>query len=29
MAPFKSVLLGVADVTGDINLAAHRRSNLL
>jgi hypothetical protein len=28
-APFKSVLLGVADATGDINLAAHRRSNLL
>jgi hypothetical protein len=29
MAPFKSVLLGVADMTGEINLAAHRRSNLL
>ena len=28
-APFKSVLLGVADVTGEINLAAHRRSNFL
>ena len=29
IAPFKSVLLGVADVTGEINLAAHRRSNFL
>jgi hypothetical protein len=28
-ALFRSVLLGVADVTGDINLAAHRRSHLL
>jgi hypothetical protein len=28
-APFKSVLLGVADVAGEINLAAHRRSNFL
>ena len=28
-APFKSVLLGVADLTGEINLAVHRRSNFL
>jgi hypothetical protein len=28
-APFKSVLLGVADVSGEMNLAAQRRSNLL
>ena len=28
-ATFKSVLLGVADVTGELNLAAHRRSNFL
>jgi hypothetical protein len=28
-APFKSALLGVADVAGEINLAAHRRSNFL
>jgi hypothetical protein len=28
-ATFKSVLLGLADVTGERNLAAQRRSNLL
>jgi hypothetical protein len=28
-APFKSALLGVADAAGEINLAAHRRSNFL
>jgi hypothetical protein len=28
-APFKSMLLGAADATGETNLAAHRCSNFL
>jgi hypothetical protein len=29
IVPFKSVLLGAADATGEANLAAHRCSNFL